>query len=450
MREHSEPVQGESLEPDLTAVRQLLHDAGAVSVPPGHLDLAQVVRGGRRRVRRRRAQQALAGVAVAALAIGLIATTGGNMRSAPAPAAPTPSSRASSPSPQESVADEPLAVVLADPASVLSQVVFSDPRHASADLSLCTSSCTSFVLVTSDAWHSWHAMPSPPGGGRLLPLADGSVLVASSDGSDGTVLTVLHPDGSAAPVHESPSSVAYAPGMQLVPRTLFEPKAASTDAAYWAYDEASETVRPVHLSAPGYPYLPPVAAPDGAVVMLTRQTAAATSPLLVARSTDSGRTWTSRRLVPTTPGVPYAAVGPGGRLAVAFGPVADDVNPFRELRTSGDGGRTWSVIPPTGGRPATVSGLAWTSDGSLLLAEDMPGGLWVSRLGGPLHRAKGAPAAAQSALGTTAGVVTSQNTPRTVWWTQDGTTWADWSLPTSVPDLDLVLVPNPSTHVPGS
>jgi photosystem II stability/assembly factor-like uncharacterized protein len=453
MREDSAetgPELQEPLEPDLTELRRLVQEAGDATVAPNHLDLSGLARAGRRRTRRRHAFQAMAGLAAAGLVVGLAVLPGGPSRADPAPAAPSPSPSvpASTPSPQTTVTDEPLAAVLADPASGLSQVVFSDERHASAMLSLCTGGCTSYVLVTSDAWRTWHAMPAPLGGGQLVHLADGSALAVSADLAGHAVLTVLHPDATAAPVRESADEVLFGPGLQLVPRTIVMGKASSTGAAYWAYDASSETVRPVRLTAPGHPCADPVVTPDGALVVLTRKGDSATSPVLVDRSTDSGRTWTSTLVPSRKPGAPYAAVGPGGRLAVAFGPVADDVNPFGELQVSTDGGRTWSASQVTGGRPATVSGLAWTSDGSLLLAEDIPGRLWVLPPGGPLQPAQGAPPG-QTALGTTAGIVSSQTSPRRVWWSTDGRTWSGWTLPTSVPNPDQVLVPNPS-NTPGS
>ncbi|MGN6330059.1 MAG: WD40/YVTN/BNR-like repeat-containing protein [Motilibacteraceae bacterium] len=451
MRENGEPLLEEPLDPELAALRRLLHDAGSSSVPPGGFDLAEAVRGGHRRARRRRTGQVLTGVAAAALVTGLAALPHGVLHSGPPPAAPSPTpttSGAPSPSPTSSAAEGgTLARVLADPAAGVSDVVFTDAQHASARLYLCPSTCTSYALITADAWRTWHALPAPDGGGETIPLSDGSVLVGSGDGTGRAVVTLLHPEGSTARVAISPVPVPFSATLDILPRLPFLSLASGSKAPFWTYDATTSTLHPVDLAPPGYPLTTPVLTPDGTLVVVSRELASATGPALVARSADSGRTWISEPLLPKGPDAGtllFAASGVGGQLAAVFGPPTDGSNPFGQLQVSTDGGRHWTVSAMTGGSPSTVSGLAWTSGSALLLAEDAPGRVWIRRAGQSLQPAAGAPAG-QTAIGTLSGIVSTQTSPRQVFWTVDGRRWSAWTLPTSVPDPDSVLVATPGT-----
>lgn len=451
---------------ELAAVRRLLHAAGEASVPPGPFDLATSLRAGRRRARRRRGAHLLGAAAlVAAVAAGLTVTPDGFTRSAPAPAAPTltptspasPSPNRSSPAPTaapstSTAASMLLGAVLADPAAGLSAVQFSDPQHAAAKLSACDSSCTAFALVTADAWRSWHALPLPSPGGAVVQLPDGTALVSGVTAGDGHDLALLRPDGTSAPVTASTQPQPAAPGLVLLnnPAPGLVPDGADGE-PLWAYDPARRTLRPL-AGAPraDLAYTAPVTLPDGTLVALLGSLPSAPTAVdvIVARSSDGGRSWTTSTLRPHDAkdrAVASAAAGPGGQLAVAFTTQSQGSTPLVELDTSTDGGTTWQVSRTSGSPPGSVGGgLAWTRTGVLLLADDIDRRLWVQRPGAPLAPATGAPADAQSLTATGAGIITAQSSERDVEWTSEGTHWTTWKLPTSAGPAQAPSVASPS------
>lgn len=448
MREDVVPAPEDSLEPETVALRRLLHDAGEVTALPGPLDVARAVQGGRRRRRRRQAGQALAGLAAATVLVGLVTLPGGSARSGPEPAAPslrgTPD--ATGPHTDAVTPTQLLSEVLADRATAVSRVVFSDSEHASAVVSRCSSSCTAYAVITADGWRTWRAMPAGDGTDGIEQLPDGTALVGDSDAAGHRLVRVLRPDGSAA--LGQVSEVPTASGLLVPP--LFGKTADGVSP--WTYDRGTRVFRPLTgAPAADITYAGPVTMPDHSLVMLLARGIPPTS-LTVARSTDVGRTWTTRTVRPHAAGattVAGAAASPDGRLAVLFGHLQDDTSPFAELQTSSDGGRTWSVSTVAGGTPQSVDGVAVTATGSVFVSEDIERRLWRQEPGGPLTPATGAPPG-QTALSGPTGVVSTQTSPRDVSWSTDGVHWRHWSLPTSVPDPGALLVAQPSTPTPAA
>ncbi len=121
--------------------------------------------------------------------------------------------------------------------------------------------------------------------------------------------------------------------------------------------------------------------------------------MLLWRSTDEGRTWSERKVIPLLGREPYFSVLKDGTLLVTVHFLKQDVRNkdgyvYSLVHRSTDGGRTWKSISIKSEdlpKPATKT---WThtsrnvlelKDGTLILGVSMPGGrdyLWRSKDGG--------------------------------------------------------------------
>lgn len=429
---HDTPAPGADAE-----VRAFVRRAAAATTPPGPFDVAAALHGGRRRVARRR-RAALAGTAAVAAAVAAVAVVAGlGQRSTlPPPAVQTPTPTATSTSQTPEDPGTRLARLLADPDAAIGDIQFAGTRHAAATLRAChgDGGCDSAVLLTGDGWRSSSVAHLVPGTGRVWVqlLPDGSVAFVPEGDADPAV---LHPDGSLSTLFVSTDPAEVTDGSVL---TTGPPLAAEgpPGATLWVLDPQRPSLRPLRTTPRGsIAVSPPRVAGDGTVVVAMSDPGPPPVTMTVARSTDGGRSWTytpvaARSRLASLPG--GLTVGFGGRMALSFSSDGATISPLVELWTSADAGRTWTRMRP-GDKPRFTDGMGYAPDGTLLLADPETERMWrTTGRGADLERAPGLPHA--TSLTSTGGVLVAQTGPRTLAVSDDGSSWAEVTIPAKARD----------------
>jgi hypothetical protein len=317
-----------------------------------------------------------------------------------------------------------LAALLDDPAAGLGITTFDGLARSVTSLQVCgrpDGRCEIAVLLTGDRWTSdvthYLGMQDRLPWTQILP--DGSAAVVPDDPDQAVV---LHPDGSTTRLTVSTDPVPTGDNSVLAGGLWLPEQDGARFGQLWVLDPDRDRVAPLATQPPGGDIGAALQRTgDGAFAVLQGDPEHHT----LATSTDGGRSWTTRPLPDATDGQPGVladvVAGPGQQVALRYTYDGATVAPWRDLWLSDDLGRHWQHVPARH-HPATVGGLAFAADGTLLLTDDQRSRVWrVTADLKDLEPAPGTPAA--SSVWRTGGVVVADVDARTVSYTDDGVTW---------------------------
>jgi hypothetical protein len=296
------------------------------------------------------------------------------------------------------------------------------------------------VIVTRDNWRTVVAVAAPGDGTQVFALPGGGAAVLPQPEEDFgvTVPFLLRPDGriaalriSAAP--DVPSSRGF-----LVPAP--DHGAAGSDAVVWVVDPQQGRLFPASSQPCQCGRFGSISDPeadvDGTVhVLVYRQLAGDREEVQVAQTQDQGVTWQRRRTdaVKQPSGrhsrqfYGYFAAGPDQLLALAAFEHKDPDDEYsdlllRDLLITEDE-RAWRTIALRGGLRG-IGGLAFTSTGTLVLADEIGKRLWqLPRGGTTLEPVTEGPT--MSSFVTSGSVLIARKGRRTLSVSTDGLTWTD-------------------------
>lgn len=287
---------------------------------------------------------------------------------------------------------------------------------------------------------------------EAMPLGDGAVAVKLDDGFAGHPYPpfVLYPDGEVRLLRIA-AARPLASGEVLLDEDrwgFFYEIGRSNPGRLWAADAEASEIHPVEASTFGDVWQRVPGRRDALLSVDGHQRA--TRTWRFATSVDAGRSWTStvvdlpsrRRFEDEFVPVPVHAVGPGRLQAVAMTQfVTDSPRYLLELWQTEDEETFRRVRVPW--EPGYFGGIAYTSDGALLIAEvegfdsycrggpcTRPGRIWRLAAGSAEPQlARGAPRLFgpfwNVGIETSGGVIVARTGMRTVAVSEDGYSWTE-------------------------